>query len=559
MVDDADKELDVGEKHYAVNMNSISNKRRDKNGAKDLGVVPALEGFPNSPGGFQASYQPIMGSNSGSATPTYGAGGLLPTGDVITQSNYISEQAVVSANGFNKWPSGPTHGPSVDLAPMEKKLEQFEDRILAVFERVSKHMEASQEKLGNSLQTSLQDVRNSMERSQSLMEAKVELTLSTQHKEHQVTQQNIQTDMRKLLETQLTEFNQKLSEGQSAAEDSRITFQKQAFQGFQKCLDNTKQKVEELQSSQSSEFRSLGGSVTQMMESWGQQTIQESKAAAFTLQKQMGVMEEVMSRKQVADEERLASRIQHLLTDGLEGLRKESVKQGQMVEKMHANIEGSKTLNQNGTEKLEMKLSQISKDLNEDMKKSIEAAVSIVGNSLRSQLEGLQALQLANRMESETNITSKLDVVLNKWQSQVAQQLQHAVSQQLSGQNDKQNDKMSFMLESSIKDNMEKACRSQTEGLRDFQRYVEDATRNQQQSSQDMHSVVLATKACATECMDRMAVLGGQMGSNGGTEGSIRDGWTGNPPARPSTAVRENSRGQSSSKYAQYGMQVMHG
>jgi hypothetical protein len=329
------------------------------------------------------------------------------------------------------------------------------------------------------------------------------------------------------------------------------------------------QKVEELQSTQVSELRSLGGSTTQMMESWGQQTIQESKAAAFTLQKQMGVMEEVLSRKQVDLEERLEKRIQQLLTDGMHGLRTESVKQGQLVEKMHANIEGSKALNQNGTEKLEMKLSQISKDLNEDMKKSVDAAVSVVGNSLRSQLEGLQALQLANRMESETNITSKLDGILNKWQTQVAQQLQHVVSQQLSGQNDKQSEKMSNMIESSIKTHMEQAGRSQTDGIRDFQRYMEDATRNQQQSSQDMHSVVLATKACATECMDRIAVLGGQMGSNAAMEGtgSSRGGWGGNEPARPSTAGRGSGSGppgsirqqQSSSKYSQYGMQVMHG
>merc|ERR1719253_32477 len=81
--------------------------------------------------------------------------------------------------------------------------------------------------------------------------------------------------------------------------------------------------------------------------------------------------------------------------------------------------------------KLEKKLTDISRELNQDCTKGIESSVSIIGNTLRMQLEGVQL-------------------------------------QTIKGQ-----DTLSALIEQNVKDCTDKAARRQENGLLDLQTYME--------------------------------------------------------------------------------------
>merc|ERR1719181_1288036 len=101
-------------------------------------------------------------------------------------------------------------------------------------------------------------------------------------------------------------------------------------------------------------------------------------------------------------------------------------------------------------------------------------------------------------MESETN-------VFGKFNSLMAQMQQH--SQLEAG-------KMSAAVESSIKQTTEKVSKNDAENLKDFRKFMEGATQQQQDRFQDMYSMISSVleQACgaknkADECSHTIAML----------------------------------------------------
>jgi bacteriorhodopsin len=369
MVDDAEKGLEAGEKYYKIDPSETSNamKALQSPGTRDFRSNDCYA----QQGASEDVRIPFVQSTSPSAAPA---------------------------------PADPSRDAHL-IETIGKTLEQFENRLL---DKVDQAVERAAGQ-------SLQNLRTTMERSQSLLEGKIEYVFAMQGKQHrEATQKDI--------DAQFDRLGEKIA--QCSKNDGGLSTL--SFQPMEKMLKDVTEKVDGLRQSQDglrqsqdSALTRLGGSITETTDGWANQMIQESKVAAFTLQSKLVAMEEAQNRKHAEVEERIAQRLQRLIdeSNALQGLMTQQTQASS--EKLDATMNASKT----GQSKMEEKLENLVKDMNSETAKQFEMGLGMFSNALRAQLDTMQAAQVGARKESDQQLTGKLDGLTGRTKEQSARQL----------------------------------------------------------------------------------------------------------------------------------------
>jgi len=559
MVDDSEKALEACEKHHSSPAVKDQKRRRSlENALAGTGGAPMSAQV--TPQGYSSQDQLVPGSPNASQQSIPPMQNWQNAQEEQRLANFGNEHAIdvyhnPVQNGSAAHPTSPEEFlknnkkamqevavvQQANLEPLEKRMEKLESRLLEKFEQainmVGKKIELSQEKFATGLANGLQDVSKAMERSQTMLEAKVEFVFASQNQKHEQNQAGMQSKFEAVAE----KVFQRAASVRNAADDANTA----AVQAMQKSLADATSRLQELQASQQKLGSDLSASIAQVSDGWAHQMVQDSKAAAFTLHTRIGAMEENQNKKATELEQKIAQKVQQLVTEGTENLRSTVVQQMQgFTEKVNTIMDSSKQAGagQRADEQGRLEdLSSMIKSIGQDCSKNIEVGIGIFGNSLRSQLENMQAAQLQQRMETETSISNKLDGFGSRLQAQTQSQAE----------------KMSKMLEANIKESTEKAAKTQTD-IKDFRQHWQDTSKTQQDKSQDMHSMIssvleqaIGAKDRSAECSERVALLYEQLGGHHEPM---------SPSGRPQTAgSRPPPGGASRTKYSQYGMHVMNG
>jgi bacteriorhodopsin len=528
MVDEADKDLEAGEQHYKKKPET-ANKRRPDDASE---YTPSLFGNPAQHPNFN---------------------GFSPLNAAALSANGFTNKNVI---GFGRSEAAETPGTRTGQSSRvqtNENLPTFSSMPGSneVWDQVLEQLEF---KMAEKNEKVIEDVGKLLE-----------IGFTTQKEQN----------------SQMLQMIEQLSQRVAASQD--------ATQTIQSSLEMETKKVQELRESQNQSLSRLEGSLCSAMDGVSKCVTQEFKATAFTLQTKVDAVEESLGRKHKELEETLTCKMDNLHTkmlppvvnDGVDSLRsmlaeqtKSCTEQTKLsTEQLQVSIEGQHNKNHGEYNKIDQKLSQLthemalspSKDLSTEFSKHVEVVVGVVGNSLRSQMEGLQALQISQRSESDSMMTAKLDACMGRFQQQFIQsstdKMGSLVENSMKDNTDRYTSKMNSMLESSIKDGMEKATRNQMEVLKDFQRYVEDATRTQQQSTQDMHSAIFSVKSSAAECVDKVSVLNEQLAFSDADQGGTGNFGIGIRQSlqRPHSSGRSRRTPPTGSSYSHYGQQGMTG
>merc|ERR1740133_371800 len=148
-----------------------------------------------------------------------------------------------------------------------------------------------------------------MERSQALLESKVEFVFSSQNRQQEAAQAGMQQKLELMAKDLFA-----AAAGQFAAGDS-------SAQSLSKTLVYHSEKLDEMQESQKMALGGLKDSLMQITDGWAQQIIQESKAAAFTLQMKIGTMEEAQTKNHHSIEEAICNKVKHSVDLGVADIR----------------------------------------------------------------------------------------------------------------------------------------------------------------------------------------------------------------------------------------------
>jgi len=154
-------------------------------------------------------------------------------------------------------------------------------------------------------------------------------------------------------------------------------------------------------------------------------------------------------------------------------------------------------------------LQSLIKQNSQDQSKSIEMGIGVFGNSLRQQIEGMQAQQQAQRLESETKVVSKLDgMVIHLQQHSASQSVQAAEGM---------SKKLEEVIDKSTKiqtDVIKEAFLVQRQPLSQLQKAAEDNVKVQQERHQDMQSIIncvldqaSGAKSRSVECCEKLSLL----------------------------------------------------
>lgn len=419
----------------------------------------------------------------------------------------------------------------------EKKARQQQERMDA--QQMMQSSNATQQQVNSNMQNmqnynqnlerSITDMRSTMERSQSMLEAKVEHVFNTQVKEQRSNvQQDLKEEMERQMESMFDRFQQQMSKrnGTNVASSNSSTV---SVEYVQSSFDILTKKVEKLEDMQKQMIESVEKKVAIMVDGLAQNNIQEIKAAAYSTQSRIGQIEEVVSKKQGELEDRMTSKFEKMFTQNMDSFRNTMEKNNQ-AGKLQDLVEGLKTVHLNESKQLDQKLHKLNKDISQDVSKSVETAIGVVSNSLRSQLEGLQATQRASGMDTVSGVSSKIEGSLQKF----SDSLRHMDGS--GGQTDentmrmleKISDRVSLLQERSQSvsspnggGGSSRDAQEAAKGLRDLQRFMEDATRSQQANQQDMQSALVSVRNNTCECVDKLVVIGESMGI--GRRGSMAD------------------------------------
>jgi hypothetical protein len=173
-------------------------------------------------------------------------------------------------------------------------------------------------------------------------------------------------------------------------------------------------------------------------------------------------------------------------------------------DQIQASIESTKTINEDSNTKMQAKLIHFIKDLNQDFSKNVELGLGVVGNSLRAQLEGLQASQLSHHNQTQSTISTKVDSRLNSMNQHLTEDLKRmtqdltALSSQLAAQGQAQSQKQ-----------MDKYTDQLTTMLK--------SSKGDKQLAEEMHSTIRDVRATTDETVDRLAGLYEHLGVTGDT------------------------------------------
>jgi hypothetical protein len=559
MVDDAERGLEKGERHYKVSSigkeKVVSKKSRLQSDGDNMFITPSnvvpqpVEGIAMPPTKNGASNQINMGfadlgAPNGMNQP-YQNWAMSPQGNPMQQAWGDMNAQQMSASPVHSRPTSATQGGNCGafgmqeptlvgcdpeaikeaVKPLEKKLEQLESKMLDKFElameklgqRFERQMEKNMEQTG----AGLKDMRSLVEQSQSMLgarvEAKVEFVLSSQQKENR---ENIEADMKK----QFDLLSQKLLLQATVSQaDGDNKGSAHVAQAVEQSLDIVNKKMDVFEESLKGALSRLGGSITQMMDGWAQHTIQESKAAAFTLQTKMSNLEEAQHKRGAETEQNITHKLQKLVNEGMDGVRDTvTMTTRASSDQLQTCIESAKAQNMESQREMEGKLIQFVKDLNQDFSKNVEMGMGVVGNSLRSQLEGLQASQLSHHHNTESSIATKVDSKLTNLKQEISTQSQQMAAHtqaHTQKQLDKQSDQLNSLL-ASTKEDMQA----------------------QRQAAEEIQSTLRDVRAGTDECSDRIAGLYDHLGVSDDARG---------PPQRISPQRRQSSSGLNSSSGAQ--------
>jgi len=466
------------------------------------------------------SHQPSGDQPGMVQVPAKGMQGQVLTKQVLDSNGSVKGSVKGSADGNSA--DGST---TVDLEPLTSKLEQLEtmftDKFVEVTNNIAappaaivdhdaisagvnkqlapelaQHIQYSTELIREKVGSGLQDLGKLFEKMTSMLEVKMELAFAAQNKENQTVQKEIRDQLKEWPEIL---FNRM---------DNTYKTNTESMESMQGKMDKAMQKLDQVEESQRSVMDALGGSLTQMTDGWAQQIIQENKATAFTVSTKIAVIEEMQSKRQAELEENIGNAIHKYVDVGIDKmLAKVETQTLQSTERLFATIEASKNTSMMENSQMQAHLTQMIKDMNQDCSKHVEAGMGVFGNSLRAQLDQLQAQQMAKSLEYESNIGSKFDGMIARLQQQAS----------------KQTDQMNQVVETVVKDNMDKASKDQSRGTKELQTCIEDMARAQKDRHQDMYSMVTSVleqscgaKAKAEQTGQQMTMLTKELTGNVG-------------------------------------------
>jgi hypothetical protein len=277
--------------------------------------------------------------------------------------------------------------------------------------------------------------------------------------EDSVSSVNLVHSIRNHVEQCLAQSVEKILQTSSAIEDSNAA----SFRSMENMLVDVFEKLDVVKTSQQALLSNMGGeSISQMTDGWTKniihQVAQENKATAFTLQARMTLIDETNSKKLGEIEERLGQRFHHMTKETTGGLHNLVTHQTQLsTDKLCGAIEAWKGGSSNESIRLEQKISDLATYMNQESSKQIEASLAVFQNTLRVQIDTMHTAQLGLARDSDANVATKLHNFVGDMQRKV--------------------EKID-MFEATMKDVMHQLSQEQTEkismlsaNIRDFMRY----------------------------------------------------------------------------------------
>jgi hypothetical protein len=323
---------------------------------------------------------------------------------------------------------------------LEKKmLVSFEENLDRILETVGKKIDKTEERLEakinkseEKMDTGFQDVTKSLEESQK--------------KEFTSQREQVQSDMRTL--------QQLLSDILYQRTDRKVSqgsiYHKQAPTFA--CLPDVSNSRPSTPGRANMHGNSTPGSMTPLN---------------ADLQVKLAGMEERQSKNQVQLEENMCRKLQHFLNSAMQTFSNMAAHQMQTsIDKLTVTIEASCQ----AQGKLEHRISHITRETAEESSKNISMGIGVVGNSLRLQLENMQATQ-------KGTLTS------------VMEEMQHHI-QQLSQKDVEKMKRIEACLEECVNRALMHASDRQLEDLREFQRRMEGAMQEQAEHAKKTHTAL---------------------------------------------------------------------
>jgi hypothetical protein len=291
---------------------------------------------------------------------------------------------------------------------VSQKVDDYEDKFVKNFQEVSK----------------------AIERSQTLMEGKLEYVVAQQGQQQR---ELLQTDMRRLVQQFTEQVNQRADASQDGSTNS--------IQRIQKRLDDVVLKLQELQTS------------VQAADVLTQKAASESK----NTQSKIDTLYDSQGKRNVDLEESVCRKVQKLLNDGLESFRLAAAEEFQVsTDKLNQSIKA----NGLAYSKCEQSMIQMTRDFKEECTREISSGIGAIGNSLSLQLENVKTAQNTQHLEAEKGMKGLMENMI--------QQSQYDA------------DRMKRM-ETSIMEFCDRTSKSQLDGLRDIQRRFESGLQDQQE------------------------------------------------------------------------------
>jgi hypothetical protein len=380
-----------------------------------------------------------------------------------------------------------------DTASLEHKFDMLESRLmskmehmiervgenLTQFQCISKQIEQSKESVREMTGCALQDLSKQNEKNLATCEVKMELGFAAQLEAQRKLQADRAEDMK--------------AEGElrhKAAESHDLNLA--VLEKMAEKLDGAfTQKLDEIQESHGSALSAVEQSLTTMTDQCTQQMISEVKAATFTLQTKIGVMEEIQGKNQLEVESRMTSKLQQVVHEGTCALKEQAEQQQASTQQLRSCVEASNTMMGGEHTRLHDAVASL-KDMQADNAKHVEAGIGVFGNSLRAQIDSLTQAQLQQRMEAEKDIACNMDRLLSRIQGH---------SQEGAQENQKQAGRTMSALEANLKDCLEKVDQHHSGSIKEFQEYMETVVKTQHNRHQEMACMVntVLEQACGAK------------------------------------------------------------
>jgi len=433
MVDDAEVGLEAGEKFYKIGTEV------------EKGQMPFLNIDGSNPRQLTDGECRIVYRKHAS-----GDSKALPGLMITPRSNdgmWSSENQVVGSEVLKE----------VMMESMTQVMEQFENKLWEKIEyalegtgrKMMEHMDKTVEGIGKhvadcdtTMRFGLQDVSKSMERSQALLESKVEYVFAAQ-KTAQC--EELQASVR----AQFEELTQTTTETAAQFEAKVMTTMASRFESIEADVKKSYQSLNELQEMHQAGVAKLGSALTELTEECAHQVIQESKAAAYTLQAKIAILEESQKKSNTEHEARLSSKMQQFETsvsDKVEKVRDAMHCTPPITMKSLPHIPDDVNMGNYGfgesdtagrtldaLRSLEKNLAEMIRQGKTEYSKQLELGLGVFGTALRSQLDSMQQAEAGLLKETEAKLEVKLDRLHEQGRKQTDKIITQLTLQQASG------------------------------------------------------------------------------------------------------------------------------